>query len=230
MKKQGIVIQYATSNLDHFIYAKKINKFYCKLKNINYIADEDDARIKSYTIDKKRSLLWYKPSFLLNIINEHDPEYVLYLDSDAIFLNFDAKIEYTNRILSIEEFIHPVFDITISEDASNPSKIYDTYVNTGSMLIKNTDKVKKFLIDWDKSSDLYPITKTIKTQDQLGFCLTLDANPEFKNSTVKILTDKLFNSQWDNEKCLIFHAWKNKNKIKEVYDRLIKIHPEIEQM
>ena len=60
-------------------------------------------------------------------------DYVLFLDIDAIFCNNYRRIE---------EFIHGNFEVLMTEDFG-PS-----IVNAGVFLVKNSDFVKKFMLNF----------------------------------------------------------------------------------
>ena len=222
-----ILAQYATRNVEYFKYTCKVNKYYCSAHGLEYVTEQDDVKIRSKTTDQNRSVLWYKPEFILDVMCRYEPDYVFFLDADAMILNFDIGLDNTGRPLNIYSFIHPIFDITAAKDASPPKFAYSTYINTGSLLLKNTEKVRKFLVDWASSYLRYPESLKLKVQDQSGFCLTLDEDAAFKASSLLILEDVLFNSQKPTPSCFVYHAWRNKDNIKVEYDKLVSKYPDI---
>jgi hypothetical protein len=162
-------------------------------------------------------------------MRRYSPDYVFFLDADAIVLNFDIELAHVGKPLNIYSFIHPIFDIVAAKDASPPKFAYSTYINTGALLLKNTEKVRKFLVNWASSYLKYPESLKLKPQDQSGFCLTLDEDPVFRASSLLVLEDVLFNSQSPTPNCFVYHAWRNKDNIKMVYDDLVKRYPDIEE-
>jgi hypothetical protein len=123
---------YSTKNIidTYAKYSIKINKKYA-IKN-NY-----DFRIIDKPYDNKVTHAWQKIPAFIELLNE-GYDYVMYIDSDAIFYNKSIKIEdiiskYNN-------------DIIICSDQGNSNGLYK--VNGGSLIVKNTDESKKLLQQW----------------------------------------------------------------------------------
>ena len=195
-----ILSQFWTKNIAYKEYTRKLNSTYCDLQNYKYVVEEDDEKIK--TRIQNRSITWYKPILLLEILETQNPDYVLFLDADAVVVGQDQRIE---------KFIDPSFDIVVTED-HGPSRM-----NAGVILIKNTPWVKDFLSKW------WEISESLKGpngepegyyhtglwHDQTCFGYLYDNIKECKEK-IKIEPNHIFNSRVVDDpshKIFIFHAF-----------------------
>lgn len=199
MKKIAIA-QYWTSNLSYGKYTQEINAKYCKEKGYDYYVDTDDNKILSSLAGK--AVTWYKPLFILEVLDNYSPDYILFLDADAIVSDFSYKIE---------DFIDENYDIICTEDYG-PSKI-----NAGVFIFKNSEWTKKFLAEWwmgsstiRGGSDNVPgYYSNALWHDQTCFGIILDRNQQY-NSHVKIIPNNVLNGrEYKNlrDKNFIFHAF-----------------------
>lgn len=195
-----IVAQYWTKNISYKNYTKSINEKYCKNKNYIYYIEDDDEKIIQRLGQK--SFHWYKPLLILDVFEKYNPDYVLFLDADAIFVNEDYNIE---------DFIVSNKDIVVTEDYG-PSE-----VNSGVILIKNSEWSKYFLKRWyDTCEEMEggnPPSKGYYSYglwwDQTGFSYLLKNDEKIKEK-VKIIDNKVLNGRQFNDpvnKNFIFHAF-----------------------
>jgi len=106
---------------------KYINQKYCDKNNYNLIFNN-----KTYLIGKEPS--YQKLPFLLEILTNYNYDYVMWIDADAHFNNYDK----------LDKFICPCGgDIIFSQDISGGEDI-----NCGVMIFKNTEYSKNFLNYW----------------------------------------------------------------------------------
>jgi hypothetical protein len=131
-----VVAQFWTRNLNYGKFTKEINEKYCKEKGYEYFLENDDEKI--YKGLEGRAYTWYKPKLILEVLQKTNPDYVLFLDADAIVSNSSYRIE---------EFIEEGYDCVVTEDYG-PS-----VMNAGVLLFKNTNWTKNFLKDWWDVSD-----------------------------------------------------------------------------
>ena len=118
-----------------------INKNYCIKNNYNFIYFQ--PRAESCKINGPyglRHCAWAKIKSVL-IALESACDYVVYIDSDAIFKDFNTRIE---EVLDLDSDICFVNDMPWSQEKPN----------TGFFACKNTPRVKQFLENW-WSLDLY---------------------------------------------------------------------------
>ena len=114
--------------------------------NYQYVCKHSEANIRAYCnlygyscyvyhdtlIDKDVHPTWNKPIVLLNHILHHD--YIMWIDSDAIFTNFDT---------SIEEIIPDTDkDLLLCDDIGGWT------FNAGVQIWKNTPWSRSTIIDW----------------------------------------------------------------------------------
>ena len=86
-----VVAQYYTSNLTHGPYAEAINRKYCEIQGYTYYVDKDNDKIWQRIEDRVPT--WYKPKLILDVFEKENPDYVLFLDTDAIISDFNGRIE-----------------------------------------------------------------------------------------------------------------------------------------
>jgi hypothetical protein len=194
-----VVAQFWTKNLSYAKYTRAINEKYCDEQNYIYHVEEDDEKIKNSITG--RSFTWYKPKFLLEVIEEHNPDYVLFLDADAIV---------SDNSYRIEDFIHEGYDCVVTMD-HGPSRM-----NAGVLLFKNSEWTKGFLQRWwDVSNELMGPNGQPKGfynnglwHDQTCFGYLYDN--EGYNSNIKIIDNKVLNGRVFRDlqnRNFIFHAF-----------------------
>lgn len=194
-----VVAQFWTKNLSYAKYTKAINEKYCVEQDYIYHVEDDDEKIKSSIIG--RAFTWYKPKFLLEVFEKYNPDYVLFLDADAIVSDSSYRIE---------QFVHDGYDCVVTMD-HGPSRM-----NAGVLLFKNTEWTKTFLQRWwDVSNELEGPNGQPKGfynnglwHDQTCFGYLYDN--EGYNSKIKIIDNKVLNGRVFRDltnKNFIFHAF-----------------------
>jgi hypothetical protein len=203
------IAQFYTSNVSYGDYAKSINQKYALEKGYGYYCETSNEKIFS-TLGGK-SPTWYKPALVLEIFREHSPEYVLFLDMDAIVSDNNQRIE---------DFIDTDYDFVAAQDVSTHS-----LMNAGVFLIKNTEWSKNFLQEWFECSDkLTPRECTYKPlvqetdldykgyydtrlwHDQTALTYLYHDRQEFR-SNIKIISNRSFNWKTYDDGNFIFHAY-----------------------
>ena len=114
---------------------KKINKKYCNLHKYDFIYDN-----KRRLPDRKAH--WECIPLIQKILNEYNYEYIVWIDSDAFFRldgNFNLLEEIINKYENNE--------IIFSKDINNNEK-HDSIINSGIIIIKNSEYTKKILNYW----------------------------------------------------------------------------------
>jgi hypothetical protein len=200
MNLKIVVAQFYTSNVAYGKYSEEINRKYCEEKGYIYHIEKDDNKIN--TALEGRSPTWYKPKFITEVFETHNPDYILFLDADAI-------VSDTTR--RVEEFIEDGFNIVCTEDYG-PSVI-----NAGVFLLKNSDWTKMILNKWWNVCELLTggpnnelgFYKTGLWHDQtcFGHLITsrLDSKTNIKIITNKVLNGRIYKHSIDNN--FIFHAF-----------------------
>lgn len=112
----------------------KINKVYCKKYNYDLIKSSE----RTY---KCRSKHWERYPLILKHIREYD--YVVWIDADAFFYNVSPPI--TDLINKYKK------EILFSEDGN---RLNPPAVNSGVLILKNTESVINIITKWAYSEDL----------------------------------------------------------------------------
>lgn len=195
-----VLCQYWTNNLSYKNYTFEINKKYCELKNYLYHVESDTTKILNEVGD--RAITWYKPKFINEVFELYNPDYILFLDADAIICEYEYKIE---------QFIDEDFNIICTQD-HGPSRI-----NAGVFLMKNSDWTKNFLNKWWDICEMLSgghnnqigFYKHGLWHDQTCFSHLID-NDDNVRDNVKIISNEILNGrEFKNmrSKNFIFHAF-----------------------
>lgn len=210
-----VVAQFFTNKISYGKYTKDINQKYCAVNDYIYHCEEDTAKIESFVPD--RLTKWYKIKLIQDVIALHNPDYVLYLDADAMICDKDSKIE---------NFIDSAYDLIF---AKNYTK--DFNFNTSVFLIKNNDTSNKLLDSWWRMSEVEG-GKYKKDANGDKHC----ANKLYGNLTslqlkIKIISNRSFNWHTFNDHSFIFHAcgyeYLKNRKLDEMY---LLLSPEQERI
>jgi hypothetical protein len=203
------IAQYYTENLTHGKYAEAINRNYCEQKGYSYFVEKDSEKIRN--ILDGRAPTWYKPKLILEIFENLDTEYVLFLDTDAIISDFSENIE---------SFIDENFNFIGAEDASSHS-----VMNAGVFLIKNNAwSVNLLNLWWNLSTNLKPslfdrlqVAENQKENENYftnglwmdqSVLTYIYLNYEKFREKIKIISSRSFNHGEYNQNNFIFHAYK----------------------
>ena len=203
-----VVAQFYTENVPYGEFAETINRDYCKEKGYEYYCEKDTTKIRAALQDKAAT--WYKPTLIQEVLETYNPEYVLFLDIDAI-------ISDTNQ--GVEDFIDENYDLVFAEDVGHHSAM-----NAGVFILKNTEWSKQFLQDWAdsaetlKGKDARDLPVNSENLENAGYfknalwhdqtCLTyLYESREDTKSKVKIISNASLNGRDYNRGNFIFHAY-----------------------
>ena len=140
-----IVIQDGAYNKfqEYSEYSTKINELYCKKWKYDYKFIKHDV--------KKMPPYWLKVNDLNEYINKNY-DYVVFLDLDACFYDFDVSLE--NLITEVNNVGHTDFDIYIGKDSA-----FNSVANTGAFIFKNSNFGKMFAQIW--------LSTCINSQDKI---------------------------------------------------------------
>ena len=203
-----LVVQFYTDNVSYGVYAEEVNKKYCVEKGYSYYCEKDTLKIKTALGD--RAATWYKPQLVLDALEIYKPEYVLFMDIDAVV---------SDSTQSIESFIDPEYDLIFTEDVGHHS-----IANAGVFILKNTEWSKNFLTTWWNSAEIYKgkdakkLEILVQNLEKEGYfknalwhdqtCLTLlYENDEDVRNHIKIISNRSLNHREYNEGNFIFHAY-----------------------
>lgn len=209
MDKLKIVIaQFYTKNVIYGEYSERINQRYCDEKGYGYYCEKDTDKIVGSL--EERSITWYKPKLIQEVLDQHNPDYVLFLDADAVVVDYNQ---------SIEDFIDENYDLVVSDDIGAHS-----VANAGVLLLKNSEWTKKFLKTWWDSGDTFTGGQATRLEileqniNKVGYfrqalwhdqsCLTIlyENDEEIRNKT-KIISRNNFNSMDYAREKFIYHGF-----------------------
>lgn len=185
-----------------------------------------------------RAPQWDKVLAVKEVMAQDTHEYIMWIDADAIFNDFDTDL--------VEKIIKPSMsdetDIIICDDTCNkPKELRDGsfFPNTGTFVFRNSDWSKEFIENWWNNPGKKKFKK-YHEQDQLK--TMYEENVMGLQSKLKLLPARTMNSCFEeipNSKninvrkgnTLIVHMMGTDNKIREKYFRnrynaLLKENPE----
>lgn len=226
------VVQFYTGNVLYAKYAEEINRAYCEKKGYSYFCESDTDKIKTTLVD--RAPTWYKPKLVLDVFEKFSPEYVLFLDIDAVIIDFEQDIE---------QFIDENYDIIFAQDYSSHSKM-----NAGVFLIKNTDWSKNLMNRWwfsgeffrggdapsmnvsDSNKETVGYYKNALWHDQTCLSVLYDSDESVRKK-IKIIEHRSFNWKETFDNNFIFHAFAYGGtpyrRLNYVHSKIFNIEPEI---
>lgn len=128
IKKNGVILMYCTDNVinDWGKYSIEINKKYADKHGYDFV-------LVTKPYDKNVTHAWQKIPAMLELLQKY--EFVMYIDTDAIFYKQDRKIE------GLFKKYHG--DILVCSDEKNSNSKY--LVNGGVIIAKNSNKAKDIL-------------------------------------------------------------------------------------
>lgn len=146
---------------EYSIYSEQINKLYCDKHGYCF-------HVEHNKLLPDKHAYWDKLALLQECLKSPH-EYVMFLDADAVFTNFDTRIEslITNS------------SITIANENLNRSDKFGE--NSGVLLLRN-DVVSKGMIK--DALDLYEACKDDVTPEQLAIALCVE--DQYKNYTNQV--------------------------------------------
>ena len=203
-----VIAQFYTENVTYGEYAEAINRKYCEENGYEYFCEKDTAKIR--TVLEDRAPTWYKPTLVTEVLNNYNPDYVLFMDIDAIISDSNQKIE---------DFIDENYDLILTEDVGHHS-----VANAGVFILKNTEWSKEFLKTWNDSAEKYAgkdardliimeqnleregYFKNALWHDQTCFTILYENNENIREHT-KIISNRSLNYPEYNKGNFIFHAF-----------------------
>jgi len=166
------IIQYMHGELEYFSWSEKINCRYCERHGYDYVVRRDEPR-------SDRHICWHKVPIILDEL--HDCDYLLFLDADAVFYSHE---------LTLENELFPELQsksILMAQDCSSESLRWCPGLpNSGVILMKNEERVKQILTEWNSISETDEETRWSWPPEQLA--LWRHIVPKY-NDDVRIVVD-----------------------------------------
>lgn len=214
---------------EYIKYTKIINELYCKKWNYEY-------KFIEHKLDEMPPY-WLKVYDVNQYLNKNIYDYIMYLDCDAIFYDFNYSIE--DIINTIHKHTDRYFDIYIGRD---PYFYYA--LNTGVFIFKNTNSSRKLVRLWldaciDNENKLTNRCDNWSFENKKWICLNCDwAGVNYEQGVlnqlyelypdnIALLEETFFSNTYTETKSFIFHAM-NRNKqerltiFKDIYNLITK--------
>jgi hypothetical protein len=166
--------------------ATYINYKYCSMHGYAFIVErcprkEDMKKDWMWNNDNEYLIVWSKPALLRRHLSNYD--YILIIDSDALFLNQEKRIE---------DIIHKYIDnsketcIIAGEDCQTKDNCYSKdALNAGVMLFANKPKTLTIIDHWMKAAENECVDwKYQHTREQM--CLQILKDQKY-NDNIKII-------------------------------------------
>jgi len=134
------IIQYMHGDHEYFPLSEWINRRYCERHGYEYVICRDVPRAD-------RHVVWHKISVILDELQDCD--YLLFVDADAVFYSHELTLE--NELIPAlrGKTILMAQDCAAEVHRWTPGK-----PNSGVILIKNTDRAREFLTEWNRATDI----------------------------------------------------------------------------
>lgn len=131
-----IAMSYDKNAEDYGKLTSDINKKYAQKWGYHFTEEKDISYLLTNTFTH---ITWNKIRLLQILLHEYakDFDYIFYIDADAVFFNHDIPLESI-----IQKY--PDYNIVLCDDRPMGGRL----VNTGTILIKNTDWSRKFFNYW----------------------------------------------------------------------------------
>jgi len=130
---------YMHGNLVYFPWSEWINRRYCERHGYDYVVRHEKPR-------KDRHICWHKVPLIIDELRDCD--YLLFLDADAIFYSQELTLE--NEL--IPELQDKIF-VMAQDCASEAMRWHPKLPNSGVILVKNHERAKEMLAEWDCISE-----------------------------------------------------------------------------
>jgi len=202
------IMQYMYGNLPYFPLSEWINRRYCERHGYDYVLRHDEPR-------PDRHICWHKVPLTLDELRDCD--YLLFLDADAIFYSHELTLE--------EELIPELQSksILMAQDCARESLRWNPGLpNSGVILVKNEERAREILAEWDSVSEMDEETRWKWPPEQLAFWRHV--LPKYKDD-LRIVPDYYIVQghlgQFIRHYCVCSHKYRV-NAMKIVYDRLTR--------
>lgn len=133
-----LLVQYYTDNVKYGKLSEELNRMYCEKNGYDYYSETDSTSIKTFCQKDNLAIQWYKVKLLKDIIEtKKEYDWVLFMDADAVVSNIDRRVE---------EYIDDRYNLIFASDLG-----YHSVINTGVILVKNSQWSIDFLGKWWES-------------------------------------------------------------------------------
>ena len=200
------IVQYMHGSLEYFPWSEWINRRYCERHGYTYVVRRDQPRTD-------RHVIWHKISVILDELRDCD--YLLFVDADAVFYAHELTIE-NELIPELQEQ-----SILMAQDCGSESLRWCPGLpNSGVILMKNDDRVKEIITEWNRVTEIDEETRWKWPPTQRA--LRTHILPKYKNDLRTALDYYLLQGQrgqFIRHYCL-YSDEKRAHAMKNIYKRL----------
>jgi hypothetical protein len=133
------VVSFMSGNVPYFEHSEQIHRVYCRRHGYEYVADKGPVRTD-------RSVMWHKIPLILRELKDCD--YLLFVDADAVFYSHELKIE--DELIPLIKGKAMLMGADCLDEAHRPNP---TLPNTGVILVRNCQRAREILEQWDTVTD-----------------------------------------------------------------------------
>jgi hypothetical protein len=166
------ILQYMHGTLEYFPWSEWINRRYCERHGYEYVLRRGEPR-------RDRHICWHKVPLILDELRDCD--YLLFLDADAVFYSHELTLE--NELIPE---LQGKSILTAQDCGDESSRWHPGLPNSGVILIKNEERVRQILVEWDSVSEMDEETQWHWPPEQLA--LWKHILPKFKED-FRIVSD-----------------------------------------
>lgn len=145
---------YGTS--EYFLWSELINRRYCERHGYDYVIRRDQPR-------GDRHINWHRVQMIREEL--HDCDYLMSVDADAVFYSHELTIE--NELLP--EFRNGKLIVMAQDCGSEANRWNPGLPNAGVILMKNEERTKEIISEWDGLSETDTETRWQWPLEQLAF-------------------------------------------------------------
>lgn len=202
-----VVAQFCSDSIPYAKYTKEINKLYCEKHGYIYHIEENADKI---TQDKDRHPKWYKVKLIQEAFDKYNPDYVMYMDIDAMFSDHNQKIE---------SFIDEKYELTFPKDQTKL-----ILFSTSVFIAKNSPWVRKFCTNWWFMSNVEGGKYKTSAPYDKHCAIKAYNNLSTNQNKVNIVDNRQLNWHTFNDNSFILHAvsyeYLKNRKLDELYLKL----------
>jgi hypothetical protein len=176
-RQSFVIVSYATPDVFNYaVYSASINSLFAEENNYSFHMTTPELGFEFDNIDQR----WNKVHILDVLMRDKtNVKYLVWLDADLVFVDFSFRLESVTAL-------HPLADVIISAETMTENGL----VNTGCIIIKNSEWSLKFLSAWWNTTD------RSTGMDQHVFDLLWKKNTLDMQSHIAILPPDVINSRF----------------------------------
>ena len=192
MFNKPVVITFATKDIeDYSNITKEINQRYCDGRGYKFVSES------KRTLDDSYDPHWEKVAMIRRHLKQPRVSWVFFIDADAAFNHDDVRIEDFFKLAPKSADVIFCHDGNNKSDLSHKESKEKAFVNTGAILIRNTNWAKNFMRKWIEEAGKFKKDSPLQDQDKMVDMLKNDEMGAFSKNKVAVMPINMFNSTYD---------------------------------